>query len=78
MIRTSPDSDMHRRYTSRGAFGSYRTGICGTMAGVLCGRGLIEKKGVYRPELCVPPELYIGEQVKVGMEVEESITHILN
>lgn len=77
MIRTSPDSEMHRRYTSKGAFGSYRTGICGAMAGLLCGRGLIKKKGVYRPELCVPPELYIGEQVKVGMEVEESTTHIL-
>jgi hypothetical protein len=77
MIRTSPDSEMHRRYTSKGAFGSYRTGICGAMAGILCGRGLIKKKGVYRPELCVPPELYIGEQVKVGMEVEESTTHIL-
>ena len=77
MIRTSPDSEMHKRYTSRGAFGSYRTGICGAMAGVLCGRDQIKKKGVYRPELCVPPELYIGEQVKVGMEVEESTTHIL-
>jgi lysine 6-dehydrogenase len=77
MIRTSPDSEMHRRYTSKGAFGSYRTGICGAMAGILCGRGLIKKKGVYRPELCVPPELYIGEQVKVGMEVEESTTHVL-
>ena len=75
MIRTSPDSDMHKRYTARGAYGSYRTGICGAMAGVLCGRGLIPKKGAYRPELCVPPELYIGEQAKVGMEVEESVTH---
>jgi lysine 6-dehydrogenase len=77
MIRTSPDSDMHRRYTQKGAFGSYRTGICAAMAGVLLGRGLIEKKGAYPPELCVPAELYIQEQVKVGMEVEETIRVIL-
>lgn len=74
MIRTSPDSEMHERYTSKGAFGSYRTGICGAMAGVLLGRDLIEKKGVFPPELCVPAELYIQEQAKVGMEVEETIT----
>jgi lysine 6-dehydrogenase len=77
MIRTSLDSDMHIRYTDKGAFGSYRTGICGAIASVLLGRGLIEKKGVFRPELCVPPELYIKEQVKVGMEVEETIKIIL-
>ncbi|MBW1803540.1 MAG: saccharopine dehydrogenase NADP-binding domain-containing protein [Deltaproteobacteria bacterium] len=72
MIRTSPDSDMHKRYTGKGAFGSYRTGICGAMAGVMLGRGQVEKKGVYPPELCIPPDLYIREQVRVGMEVEES------
>jgi len=72
MIRTSPDSDMHRKFTDRGAFGSYRTGVCGAIASVLLGRGLIEKKGVFRPEVCVPAELYIDEQVKIGMEVEET------
>lgn len=74
MIRIAPESEMHKRYTSKGAFGSYRTGICGAMAGVMLGRELIGKKGVYPPELCVPAELYIQEQVKVGMEVEETIT----
>jgi lysine 6-dehydrogenase len=77
MIRTDPDSDMHQRYTEKGAFGSYRTGICGAMAGVLCGRGLIERKGVFRPEQCIPPKLYIDEQIRVGMEVEESTIKIL-
>jgi lysine 6-dehydrogenase len=77
MIRTSPDSDMHRKFTNRGAFGSYRTGICGAIASVLLGRGLIEKKGAYRPEVCVPPDLYIEEQVKIGMEVEETQKIIL-
>ena len=77
MIRTSPESEMHKRYTSKGAYGSYRTGICGAMAGVLLGRGLIEKKGVYRPELCVPADLYIQEQAKVGMEIEETIKVVL-
>ena len=78
MIRTSPESEMHKRYTAKGAFGSYRTGICGAMAGVMLGRGLIEKKGVYPPELCVPADLYIQEQVKVGMEVEETVTRVMN
>jgi len=77
MIRTSPDSDMHRRFTGKGAFGSYRTGICGAMAGVLLGRGLVEKKGVYPPELCIPADLYIQEQAKVGMEIEETTKTIL-
>ncbi len=70
MIRTAPDSEMHRRFTNKGAFGSYRTGICAAMAGVMLGRGLIGKKGVYEPELCIPADLYIQEQAKVGMEVE--------
>ena len=77
MIRTDPDSEMHKRYTGKGAFGSYRTGICGAMAGVMLGRGLIEKKGVFEPELCVPAESYIQEQAKVGMEVEISTKVIL-
>ena len=77
MIRTAPDSEMHRRFTARGAFGSYRTGICAAMAGAMLGRGLIERKGVYEPEMCVPAELYIQEQVKVGMEVEVTTRVIL-
>jgi lysine 6-dehydrogenase len=77
MIRTAPGSKMHERYTNKGAFGSYRTGVCAAMAGVMLGRGLIEKKGVYEPELCVPAELYILEQAKVGMEVEETRTMVL-
>ena len=48
------------------------------MAGVLLGRGEIEKKGAYPPELCVPAERYIQEQIKVGMEVEESVKVILS
>ena len=32
---------------------------------------------VYPPELAVPAELYIQEQVKVGMEVEETIKKVL-
>jgi hypothetical protein len=41
------------------------------------GRGLT-KKGAYPPELCVPAEAYIQEQIKVGMEVEESVKIILS
>jgi len=68
---------MHKKYTSKGAYGSYRTGIRGAMAGVLLGRGLIEKKGAFPPELCVPADLYIQEQAKAGMEVEEAVTVML-
>jgi lysine 6-dehydrogenase len=77
MIRTAPGSQMHEQYTKKGALGSYRTGICAAMAGVMLGRGLIEKKGVYEPELSVPAELYIQEQAKVGMEVEITTKKIL-
>jgi len=41
------------------------------------GWGLIEKKGVYEPELGVPAEAYLQEQAKEGMEIEETITVVL-
>ena len=74
MIRTDPDSEMHRRYTSRGASGSYRTGICSAITATMLGRGQITRHGVFRPEKCVPATDYIREQARVGMEVEESLT----
>jgi lysine 6-dehydrogenase len=73
MIRTDPDSAMHRYYTSRGAAGSYRTGICAAITACMLGRGLIEAKGVFRPEKCVPAAKYIAAQVRVGMQVEETL-----
>lgn len=77
MIRTDPDSRMHEFYTGKGASGSYRTGISASIAAVMLGRGLVEKKGVYRPEICIPADQYIEEQAKAGMEIEESVTAIL-
>ena len=77
MIRTAPDSEMHKHYIGKGAIGSYRTGISAAIAAVMLGRGLIEKKGVYRPEVCMPAEQYIQEQANAGMEVEETITAVL-
>lgn len=73
MIRTDPQSEMHRYYTSRGAAGSYRTGICAAITATMLGRGLISRKGVFRPEQCVPAASYIAEQARVGMEVEETL-----
>jgi lysine 6-dehydrogenase len=73
MIRTDPQSEMHAHYTSRGAVGSYRTGICAAITATLLGRGLIERKGVFRPETCVPAAKYIAAQVRVGMQVEETL-----
>jgi lysine 6-dehydrogenase len=74
MIRTDPNSEMHRRYTSRGASGSYRTGISAAITATMLGRGQITRRGVFRPEKCIPAADYIREQARVGMEVEESLT----
>jgi saccharopine dehydrogenase-like NADP-dependent oxidoreductase len=73
MVRTDPESAMHRYFTDRGATGSYRTGICAAITAVMLGRGQVSKHGVYRPELCVPASAYIEEQRRVGMEVEEIV-----
>jgi saccharopine dehydrogenase-like NADP-dependent oxidoreductase len=72
-VRTDPFGEMHRHYTSRGAEGSYRTGICAATSAVMLGRGQVTRRGVHRPEVCVPAAAYIDEQRRVGMEVEESI-----
>jgi saccharopine dehydrogenase-like NADP-dependent oxidoreductase len=76
MVRTDPDSEMHRHFTSRGAYGSYRTGICAAITAVMLGRGEVTKRGVYRPEQCVPATDYIREQRRVGMEVEEAVREL--
>jgi saccharopine dehydrogenase-like NADP-dependent oxidoreductase len=76
MVRIDPDGEMHRHYTRRGAEGSYRTGICVAIAGVMLGRGQVGKSGVYRPEACVPAEAYIREQRRAGMEVEETFRRL--
>lgn len=73
MVRTDPESEMHRHFTDRGASGSYRTGICAAITAVMLGRGQVTMRGVYRPELCVPAAAYIEEQRRVGMEVEETV-----
>ncbi len=73
MIRTDPTSEMHRRYVSLGAAGSYRTGICAAIAAVMVGRGVITRRGAFRPEVGVPARAYIAEQARVGMEVEETL-----
>jgi saccharopine dehydrogenase-like NADP-dependent oxidoreductase len=73
MIRTDPQSEMHRYYTARGAAGSYRTGICAAITATMLGRGQILPKGVFRPEKCVPAASYIQAQVQVGMQVEETL-----
>ena len=74
MIRVNPEGEMHKRYVSKGASGSYRTGISAAITAVMLGRGQIEKKGVYRPEICVPASEYIRAQADAGMDVEETIT----
>ena len=61
---------MHRRYTRKGAFGSYRTGICGAVAGVMLGRGLHREERGIQARAMIPADIYIQEQAKVGMEVE--------
>ncbi|MCI4646369.1 MAG: saccharopine dehydrogenase NADP-binding domain-containing protein [Hyphomonadaceae bacterium] len=77
MVRVDPEGEMHKRYTSKGASGSYRTGISASITACMLGRGEITKKGVYRPEICVPAEPYIRAQAEAGMEVEETIGRLL-
>lgn len=76
-VGVDPQGDMHRYYMSKGAFGSYRTGISAAIAAVMLGRGQIAHKGVHRPEICLPAELYIQAQAAAGMDVEESLTMAL-
>lgn len=73
MIRVDPFGEMHKRYTSKGADGSYRTGISAAITAAMLGRGDIKMPGVYRPEICVPPEPYIRAQAQAGMDVEETV-----
>jgi hypothetical protein len=64
MNRTSLKSQTYKRFASKGSLCSYQTGTFGTLTGVMLGTELIEKRGVYEPELCVPAKLYIQEQAK--------------
>jgi saccharopine dehydrogenase-like NADP-dependent oxidoreductase len=73
-VGVDPRSEMHARYTARGASGSYRTGISAAITAAMLGRGEITRTGVHRPENCVPAEPYIQAQGAAGMYVEESLT----
>ena len=60
------------RMQKKGVFSSYRTGIYSGIITTMLGRGQIKKKGVFYPDTSVPPELYIKEAIKAGIEVEVS------
>ena len=77
-VFVDPAGEMHRRYTARGASGSYRTGISAAITATMLGRGEIARPGVYRPEVCVPAAPYIRAQAEAGMDVRESQTVALN
>ncbi len=74
-VGVDPDGAMHRRYTSLGAYGSYRTGISAAIAATMLGRGEIARSGVHRPETSIPAEAYIRKQAEAGMDVFESFTY---
>ena len=65
-------ADLTAKMRERGVFSSYRTGIYGGIAAMMVARGQIEKRGVLYPEACVPPELFLKEAVKAGIEVDVS------
>jgi lysine 6-dehydrogenase len=65
-------ADLTLKMQKKGVFSSYRTGIYGAIGAVMIGRGQIEKKGVFYPEACVPPELFLKETAKAGIEVDVS------
>jgi len=56
----------------KGVLSSYRTGIYGAIAALMIARGQIEKKGVFYPEACVPPEPFLREVAKAGIEIDVS------
>jgi lysine 6-dehydrogenase len=60
------------RMQKKGAFSSYRTGVYAGIITIMLGRGQVKKKGVFYPDVSVPPELYIKEAIKAGIEVEIS------
>jgi lysine 6-dehydrogenase len=64
--------DLTAKMREKGVFSSYRTGIYGAIAALMIARGKIEKKGVFYPEACVPPDLFLKEAAKVGIEVDVS------
>jgi len=65
-------AELTKRMQSRGVLSSYRTGVYGAIGTVMIGRGQIDKKGVFYAEACVPPELFLKEAAKAGIEVEVS------
>jgi saccharopine dehydrogenase (NAD+, L-lysine-forming) len=60
------------RMQKKGVFSSYRTGVYAGIGAMMLARGQIKKKGVFYPDISVPPEFYIKEAVKAGIEVEVS------
>jgi saccharopine dehydrogenase-like NADP-dependent oxidoreductase len=64
--------DLTLSMQKKGIFSSYRTGIYGSIGAMMIGRGQIEKKGVFYPEVCVPPDIFLKEVVKAGIEVDIS------
>ena len=57
---------------NKGVFSSYRSGLYGAIGALMIGRGQIEKKGVFYPEACVPPEQFLREAARAGIEIEVS------
>ena len=63
-------SALTERMQQRGALSSYRTGVYAGVITMMLARGQILKKGVFYPEACVPPEAFIKEAVRFGIEVD--------
>jgi lysine 6-dehydrogenase len=60
------------RMQSKGVLSSYRSGLYGAIGALMIGRGQIDKKGVFYPEACVPPEQFLREAARAGIEIEVS------
>jgi len=46
------------------------SGLCAAIAAVMLARGKTKGKGVLMPEVCIPPEQYLDEFAKIGMDIE--------
>ena len=62
--------ELLNRYKNKGCHGLFRAGIFIAVAAVMLGRGQVEAKGIFHPEIAIPADLYLAEVAKAGFEVE--------
>lgn len=70
LLVVRPSVPAMEEYSAKGVSGELSTGVAIAVAGLMMGRGHIKGAGIIFPELCIPPEQYLDEFRKKGMEIE--------